>query len=518
VDGTAAVTDTAIVSFYFNKNLPFNTDFISGFTFAEPRRLLSVRGVLLDLDAQGRPRIARFTVAHRAKTDFAWVVYGIESARGEMLAEPFVLNYSTTDLAGSRQASGSVHIEAEQPAVVASSIPDYLPEMLEVASFGRVDPYAFALAEHSTGKRTAISTTDLQTAEMSIGGLTRTVVLLLSEYSIDDRSWAVRSAGKVQSDGAFHITTARSERLHPVAIRFRDNDNRTIEAFGFHDPDGTGVAQAIDLRDDDASDIRIRMYAYEHRTFSAAIARASEGVERFLGSPGMITGAWASGIDPAGGHAGMWTLDFSDGESSHLQAVVDPISVRLFGAEDSPTRVFVAPHDVMDSNELILRAEASGGADFRAEHSEGATISMRLGSSESRVRPREDIFWTVTYRSATGDSLAVYLHPVTGDLLDTVDTGGEEMAASVTVSLHPNYPNPFVASTTVSFDLDRRADVTLSVYDLQGRRVMDSSLGLQPSGRHEQMVSLDGLPSGLYMLRLTVNGIYLHRALTLVRN
>ena len=38
-------------------------------------------------------------------------------------------------------------------------------------------------------------------------------------------------------------------------------------------------------------------------------------------------------------------------------------------------------------------------------------------------------------------------------------------------ALHYNYPNPFNPTTTISYDLPEQAQVTLSVYDLLGKKI-----------------------------------------------
>lgn len=72
-----------------------------------------------------------------------------------------------------------------------------------------------------------------------------------------------------------------------------------------------------------------------------------------------------------------------------------------------------------------------------------------------------------------------------------------ERAESVKV-----YPNPFSSSTTVAFYLPRSARATITVYNLLGERVARLVDGPLPAGDHSTTWGADGLPSGIYFIRL----------------
>ena len=67
------------------------------------------------------------------------------------------------------------------------------------------------------------------------------------------------------------------------------------------------------------------------------------------------------------------------------------------------------------------------------------------------------------------------------------------------------YPNPFNASTVVSFELRAASFVELVVYDITGREVTVLGAGDWGLGEHEVVWDAEGLPSGLYFVRLTVD-------------
>jgi hypothetical protein len=120
-------------------------------------------------------------------------------------------------------------------------------------------------------------------------------------------------------------------------------------------------------------------------------------------------------------------------------------------------------------------------------------------------------------------SFAYYLRTTNGCGTETViDPVGELPVSVDALSLQGNYPNPFSDRTTLAFALPEAADVTLTVYDVMGRKVATLQEGRLPAGAHE--VRWDGradggteLASGLYIARLTAGDQTRTQRLTIVR-
>jgi hypothetical protein len=102
-----------------------------------------------------------------------------------------------------------------------------------------------------------------------------------------------------------------------------------------------------------------------------------------------------------------------------------------------------------------------------------------------------------------------------GDTLDqftlTDPTVGVEAPVRARLYLAQNTPNPFSGSTTIAFALTEPADVTLCVYDAEGRRVKVLADGRRGPGLHREI--WDGrngvgrrMPSGVYFYELQVPG------------
>jgi hypothetical protein len=69
--------------------------------------------------------------------------------------------------------------------------------------------------------------------------------------------------------------------------------------------------------------------------------------------------------------------------------------------------------------------------------------------------------------------------------------------------LQPAFPNPFNPSTEIRFDLPEDAKVSLTVFDLLGRKVADLAFGEYKAGYHSATWDATGVASGVYLARFT---------------
>ena len=80
------------------------------------------------------------------------------------------------------------------------------------------------------------------------------------------------------------------------------------------------------------------------------------------------------------------------------------------------------------------------------------------------------------------------------------------------VTLVGNFPNPFNATTTISYSLTEPSDVDLSVWDLSGQPVRQLINQTQGPGFHEMEFDAGDMPSGTYFIRLeTPSGTKSHQ-------
>ena len=84
--------------------------------------------------------------------------------------------------------------------------------------------------------------------------------------------------------------------------------------------------------------------------------------------------------------------------------------------------------------------------------------------------------------------------------------------------LYPNYPNPFDDVTTLHFSIEDDSMVNLDIFSVDGRKVATLISSVVEAGEHKLQYRAGDLSSGLYIVRLLVNGATKSRAIAIVRS
>lgn len=79
------------------------------------------------------------------------------------------------------------------------------------------------------------------------------------------------------------------------------------------------------------------------------------------------------------------------------------------------------------------------------------------------------------------------------------------------------YPNPFNNRTTIEFELKHSQEIRLEAFGIDGRKAADIYSGNVLSGTHQLTWNAEGIPAGVYLLRLTAGDIYTTRKIALMR-
>jgi len=83
--------------------------------------------------------------------------------------------------------------------------------------------------------------------------------------------------------------------------------------------------------------------------------------------------------------------------------------------------------------------------------------------------------------------------------------------------LYQNYPNPFVSSTTIAFDLPEAAYVHLQVFNANGKMVAQPIAKSLAKGFHSIQFSLENMPNGVYFYSLKTKNYSLSKRMVLMK-
>jgi len=83
--------------------------------------------------------------------------------------------------------------------------------------------------------------------------------------------------------------------------------------------------------------------------------------------------------------------------------------------------------------------------------------------------------------------------------------------------LNPNYPNPFNPTTRVSYEVNKKSKVQLTIWNMIGQKVATLVDGVVDAGTHEEIWNASNMPSGIYIARFQVEGKVFTRKMTLIK-
>jgi PKD repeat protein len=86
-------------------------------------------------------------------------------------------------------------------------------------------------------------------------------------------------------------------------------------------------------------------------------------------------------------------------------------------------------------------------------------------------------------------------------------TGIVETAETISLNV---YPNPAIENASIAFHLSQKSDVSIALYDVQGKLQAIIYNGNLPYGKHSLNLQSADLQSGIYLLNMVINGSVIH--------
>ncbi|MBD3232635.1 MAG: T9SS type A sorting domain-containing protein [candidate division Zixibacteria bacterium] len=120
--------------------------------------------------------------------------------------------------------------------------------------------------------------------------------------------------------------------------------------------------------------------------------------------------------------------------------------------------------------------------------------------------------FTVTFPLANGTS-----EWTLSEWFDKNEEASADKNSPVNHVLINNHPNPFNASTQISFELSEAEEVSLDIYNLRGQRVENLISGRKEAGRHTISWNASSHSSGIYFIKMAAGTNHLTKQITVLK-
>jgi hypothetical protein len=107
--------------------------------------------------------------------------------------------------------------------------------------------------------------------------------------------------------------------------------------------------------------------------------------------------------------------------------------------------------------------------------------------------------------------------PIIHAVISTTPTGINEVKPTVTNSFGEFYPNPATNKTKISFDLIESSNLTVNIYNVNGKLISTNSLGKVAAGKGSIEVNMKDYEAGIYFCTIKTNDSEFQRKITLVK-
>ncbi len=163
--------------------------------------------------------------------------------------------------------------------------------------------------------------------------------------------------------------------------------------------------------------------------------------------------------------------------------------------------------DVAAPGEAILSTWGQSGYQFTSGSSSSSAITSGLAGLIKAWHPSYNPDQLDTLIRISADSIGNqnpnYPNAIRINAFNWLNfTKIEDAKIPENFSFSQNYPNPFNAQTMIQYSLSEQADVSIDIFDILGRNVVNIAEGLMPAGKHLAVWDASEQASGIYFYRI----------------
>ncbi len=173
-----------------------------------------------------------------------------------------------------------------------------------------------------------------------------------------------------------------------------------------------------------------------------------------------------------------------------------------------------------DSTQLSFVIYSTSG--YNISQGVGSILEIDLqayGLDREECDPDQGLFEDIQLTNNSILELLPYDVILSDEMGRIISEGNGDTDIPVKFALHPAFPNPFNPETTIKFELPIDANVTIKVFDMNGREVIDlvGDESYYNAGYHSVRWNASGNASGMYILRFESEGNLLTQKIALIK-
>jgi len=158
----------------------------------------------------------------------------------------------------------------------------------------------------------------------------------------------------------------------------------------------------------------------------------------------------------------------------------------------------------------------------------GSTVKFPLNSSTTSYLDADitmgtshDVYvsyWVTARLNSSTESLSGNTVKTEGQYLpQKISTNNESKEELRRFRLSANYPNPFNPSTTISYQIPQKGNVTLKIYNTLGEEISTLVNETKERGVYSVIFNAENLPSGIYIYKITAGKFSEVRKMQLIK-
>ncbi len=166
---------------------------------------------------------------------------------------------------------------------------------------------------------------------------------------------------------------------------------------------------------------------------------------------------------------------------------------------------------IVNRNSVILNWTTSSeinNSGFEIERSSVNSDWTKIGFVSGHGTVSNPVNYSFTDRSISSGSYSYRLKQIdfNGSFEYFNLSGDVNIGVPSEYSLSQNYPNPFNPATKIDYQMPADGNVTISLYDISGREVMQLVNENKPAGYYSLTLNASSLSSGIYFYKISASG------------